>query len=191
MEPLPPPMNTCADRLMSTLLWRTSVPTPIRDRALMAKELCTGKFIVRGVSKNGRPVMYVRVGRENTWDVKGNTMSLVYTMERAVAAMDINTCETICIVDCEGVGIMNAPSTAFITSAVEIMGHHYPRRNGQVFICNVSSVFYMIWNVISLSLSEEAKQKIRILTSDRNEMRLQIGEIRIMHTVAVILCLIS
>jgi hypothetical protein len=102
-------------------------------------------------------------------------MGLIYTMERAISMMDTNTCETISIVDCSGVGMMNAPSTTFIKLAVEVMGRHYPRRNGQVFICNVSSIFYMIWNLVSVTLSDVTKQKVQILTSDREDMRRAIG----------------
>lgn len=143
----------------------------------MRKELMTGKFYVKGLSKNGRPIVYIRIGRENTWDPRGNLMALVYSIERAVSQMGSNTCEMVAIVDCAGVGMMNAPSTAFIKLAIEVMGKHYPRRNGQVFIVNVSSVFYMVWNLISITLTEVTKKKIQILTSDVTEMRTQIGKL--------------
>ena len=174
-DPPAGPWGPAAERVLDTVDWRLSVPMPVKDRPLMRKELMTGKFFVGGLSKNGRPVLYIRIGRENTWDPRGNLLSLVYSIERAIAAMDCNTCEMVAVVDCAGVGMMNAPSTAFIKLAIEVMGKHYPRRNGQVFIVNVSSVFYMVWNLISMTLTEVTKKRIQILTSDTAEMRARIG----------------
>lgn len=174
-----PPANQwgpAAERILETIDWRVSVPLPVSDRSAMKRELATGKFNVRGVSKDGRPILYIRIGRENTWDPRGNLLALVYSLERAVAVMEAGTCEMVAVVDCAGVGMMNAPSTAFIKLAIEVMGKHYPRRNGQVFIVNVSSVFYMVWNLISMTLNEATKKKIQILTSDTAEMREKIGE---------------
>lgn len=168
-------LSCAADRILDSVDWRVSVPMPISDRTLMRKELMTGKFFVSGVSKNGRPLMYIRIGRENTWDPRGNLMALVYSLERAITMMDCNTCEMVAVIDCAGVGMMNAPSTAFLKLAIEVMGKHYPRRNGQVFIVNVSSVFYMVWNLISMTLTEVTKKRIQILTSDTAEMRSIIG----------------
>jgi hypothetical protein len=186
IDPPDAPWKPAAERILETIDWRVSAPLPVVDRALMNKELVTGKFVVNGLSKNGRPVLYIRIGRENTWDPRGNLMSMVYSMERAIGMMECNTSEMIAIVDCAGVGMMNAPSTAFLKLAIEVMGKHYPRRNGQVFIVNVSSVFYMVWNIISLTLSEIAKKKIQILTSDTAEMRAAIGN-AILHSLFIYL----
>jgi phosphatidylinositol transfer protein SFH5 len=162
---------------MDTIHWRRDFSIPILNKELLQRELATGKNYVSGKAKDGRPIVYLLLGKENTWDPVGNTTALVYTLERAVRSMATNVQETICIVDCEGVGMMNAPSTAFLGNIIDILGKHYPRRNGQIFICNVSSVFYFVWNVISLSLSEMTKKKIQILTSDVTEMRRVIGKI--------------
>ena len=151
------------------------MPLPINDRALLTKELETGKMFVKGKSKNGCPVVYIRIGLENTWDANGNLQALIYTLERAIAMMEINICETISVIDCSGVGMMNAPSMGFVKLAIEVLGKHYPRRNGHIFICNVSSIFYMTWNLISMMLSEVTKKKIRILTDDKSEMRTLLG----------------
>lgn len=177
IDPPAAPWKPAAERILETIDWRVSAPMPVRDRSLMAKELRTGKFVVHGLSKNGRPVMYIRIGRENTWDPRGNLMALVYSIERAISLMGSSTNEMVAVVDCAGVGMMNAPSTAFLKLAIEVMGKHYPKRNGQVFIVNVSSVFYMVWNIISLTLTEVTKKKIQIITSDKAEMRSAIGDL--------------
>ena len=175
VDPPSPPAKPTAERIIETIDWRISVPMPIQDRSLISKELATGKFYVNGLSKDGRPVVYLRISRENTWDPRCNLLSLVYTIERAIATMGPNVKEMVAVVDCAGVGMMNAPSTAFVKLAIEVLGKHYPKRNGQIFIVNVSSIFYMIWNIVSLSLTEVTKQKIKILANDPSEMAAIIG----------------
>lgn len=161
---------------METINWRRNFQLPVRNKVLLRRELETGKNFVYGKSKEGRPIVYLFLGKENTWDPTGNTIALVYTLERAIRSMSVNITDTVCMIDCQGLGMMNSPSTTFLGMIIDILGRHYPRRNGQIFICNVSSTFYFIWNVISLSLSDVTKKKIQILTSDVNEMRKVIGK---------------
>lgn len=147
---------------------KSSLPTLIT-------EMETGKNFTLGKSRDGRPIVYVVLSRENTWEPKGNSMALIYSLERAIASMEDSVIETICIVDCGGVGMTNAPAVAFISSLIEILGKHYPRRNGKIFICNVSQIFYFIWNIISVALSDVARAKVIILSDDMEEMRSKIG----------------
>ena len=116
------------------------------------------------------------LGKENTWSADGNTAAVIYTLERAIASMQAQVQEAVYVIDCQGVGLTTAPATAFVAQLISVIGKHYPRRMGQIFICNVSPVFYFIWNVISLSLAEMTVKKIQILTSDIAFMRKQIGK---------------
>ncbi len=168
-----PGVKTTAERIIDTIQWRQSFPLPcgLKAKEILRKELETGKNFTIGSALDGRPIVYILLGEENTWDPVGNSMALIYTLERAVATMTNSVQETVCIVDCAGVGMTNTPSTSFVTMLVDILGKHYPRRNGKIFICNVSSIFYFVWNMISMSLSEVARSKVIILTSDLDEMR--------------------
>jgi len=171
-----PPGRGYADRLKDTIQWRANFPLPVTNYNLLRTELATGKNFTHGKSRDGRPIIYIFVARENTWHADNNVTTLVYTLERAIASMDMNTLETIVIIDCKDITLSNAPSTTFLSLVVDIMGRHLPRRNGQIFVCNVSSMFYFIWNVISAPLSEVAKSKVRILTSDQDLIRNEIGK---------------
>lgn len=175
-QPNFPNGQTIAERIMETIEWRCNFPLPTKNIKLLQTELATGKNFVHGKSKDGRPVVYLIMGRENTWNPEGNTLALVYTLERAIRSMKGTVQDTICIIDCDGVGMMNAPTMGFLSNVIEILGKHYPRRNGQIFICNVSSVFYFLWNAISVTLSDMTKKKIQILTNDKETMRNTLGE---------------
>jgi len=173
-----PGVKTTAERMVETIEWRQSFALPLTKSSypLLRKELKTGKNYTFGKCKLGRPIVYLLLDRENTWDAEGNSIALIYTIERAIATMDNNVQETVYIIDCNNIGFTNGPTSGFVTNLVDIFGKHYPRRNGKIFICNVNSIFYFIWNIISLTLSDVAKSKIVILNSDQNEMRKVIGE---------------
>ena len=120
-------------------------------------------------------MVYLLLGKENTWSADGNTAAVVYTIERAISSMQYQVQDSVYIIDCADVGLTNAPATSFVAQLIGVLGKHYPKRMGQIFICNVSSVFYFVWNVVSLSLAEMTVKKIQILTSDIDEMRTRIG----------------
>jgi hypothetical protein len=180
-QPNFPNGQTIAERIMETIEWRCNFPLPTKNIALLQTELATGKNFVFGKSKDGRPIVYLIIGKENTWNPEGNTLALVYTLERAIRSMKGSVQESICIIDCDGVGMMNAPTMGFLSSVIEILGKHYPRRNGQIFICNVSSVFYFLWNAISVTLSDVTRKKIQILTNDKESMRQSIGNFYVLY----------
>lgn len=171
-----PPGRSYSDRIKDTISWRATFPLPVTNYEVLRTELATAKNFTHGKSRDGRPIIYIFLSRENTWHPENNVMTLVYTLERAIYSMDVNTLETIVIIDCKGMSLSNAPSTTYIAMVVDIMGRHLPRRNGKIFVCNVSSMFYFIWNVISAPLSEVAKSKVCILTSDPELIRTEIGD---------------
>ena len=47
-------------------------------------------------------------------------------------------------------GMMNAPTIQFISETIEVMNKHYPRRMGQLFVINVSSIVFWFWDLISM-----------------------------------------
>eukprot|EP01041_Mallomonas_annulata_P004374 gene4374-8715_t len=167
------PVNgkTVAQRIIDTIQWRSTFPIPVVDRILLCKELCTGKYFVHGRAKSSSPILYIIPAKENTWDVTGNVLSMLYTVERAVQCMDASCLDVVCVIDCKDVGMMNAPKLQFVTELIETMGKHMPRRLGRLFICNVSAVFYFLWNVISKTLSETTRQKIQLLSDSPDEIK--------------------
>lgn len=169
--------KTPGQKIMETISWRVNYPIPCRDKALLRKELITGKQFCLGKAKNGSSVVYLMPAKQNTGrDVEANVISLIYTIERAIQQLPPEVLDIVCIVDCKGVGMMNSPSMAFITNVIDIMGKHMPRRLGQLFVVNVSSVFYLVWNVVSSTLSEMTRNKVKLLTESREEMRAVIGQ---------------
>ena len=84
--------------------------------------------------------------------------------------------ELICLLDAKDLGMMNAPSIQFIGETIEVLSRHYPKRMGQLFVVNVSSIVYFFWDLFSMTLSEVTRKKIQFVTDDKEEMRRRIGE---------------
>lgn len=54
-------------------------------RALLERENATGKIYVRGYDKEGRAMLYLRPGRENTCVLEDQMKHLVWNLEKAIA----------------------------------------------------------------------------------------------------------
>ena len=58
--------------------------------------------------------------------------------------------ELICLIDAKDLGMMNAPAMQFCMETIEVLSKHYPRRMGQLFVINVSSIVFWFWDLISM-----------------------------------------
>ena len=164
------------EAILETMRWRYMMDFPVNNIELLRKELSTSKMFQMGRSLDGKPLLYLFLARENTWDPKANQQTLLYTMERCIKIMPPEKNELICLIDASNLGMMNAPALQFIVETIDILNKHYPRRMGQLFVINVSSIVFWFWDLVSMSLSEVTRKKIQFLTDDKEEMRTRIGE---------------
>ena len=164
------------EAILETMRWRYMTGFPVNNMETLRKELATSKMFQMGHALDGRPLLFLFLARENTWSPKDNQQTLLYTMERCIKTMPPDKNELICLIDAKDLGMMNAPSMQFIVETIDILNKHYPRRMGQLFVINVSSIVFWFWDLISMSLSEVTRKKIQFLTDDKEEMRTRIGE---------------
>ena len=164
------------EAILETLRWRYMTGFPVKNMDVLRKELATSKMFQMGHSLDGRPLLFLFLARENTWNPKDNQLTLLYTMERCIKEMPPDKNELICLIDAKDLGMMNAPAMQFIVETIDILNKHYPRRMGQLFVINVSSIVFWFWDLISMSLSEVTRKKIQFLTDDKEDMRARIGE---------------
>ncbi len=164
------------EAILETMRWRYMTNFPINNMEKLKKELATSKMFQMGHALDGRPLLFLFLARENTWEPKANQQTLLYTMERCIKTMPPDKNELICLIDAKDLGMMNAPAMQFIVETIDILNKHYPRRMGQLFVINVSSIVFWFWDLVSMSLSEVTRKKIQFLTDDKEEMRTRIGE---------------
>eukprot|EP00980_Cylindrotheca_fusiformis_P002730 scaffold629_cov140-Cylindrotheca_fusiformis.AAC.7 len=142
--------------------------------AIIRKENETGKLYVRGHDKDGRAVLYMRPGKENTKDHVNNMRHLVYHMEKAIACSARKGQSRICIViDYDGFKLRHAPPLGTARYTLDVLQHHYPERLHRGYICNPPWIFQGFWKVVYPFIDPVTKQKIRFCTSKKDFEQVQ------------------
>lgn len=129
--------------------------------AILRKENETGKIYVRGYDKDGRALMYMRPGRENTLHENNNMRHLVFQIEKAVACSKKNGHGKICLViDYDGFSISKTPSMSASKRTLQILQQHFCERMYRVYICNPPFVFRSFYSMIKPFVDPVTKQKV-------------------------------
>ena len=105
---------------------------------IIAYENETGKIYVRGYDKQGRAILYLTPGRENSNNELNQMRHLVYHLERAIAATRSKSGrEKVCIViGYEGFKLSNAPPISTTKYTLNILQGMYPERMFRAYICD-------------------------------------------------------
>lgn len=155
--------------LQATLQWRKDfkideMHTNWTDT--LAVENATGKTYVRGYDKLGNPLIVMRPRCENTNKYEGNLKHVVYSMERAVAAMEKTGQEKLCLlIDFEGYSLFNAPPMKTSQDTLSILQNHYPERLHRAYCVRPPTIFYAFYRMISPFIDPVTVQKVAMLTS--------------------------
>lgn len=122
----------------------------------------TGKIYSRGYDRQGRAILYLTPGRENSNDELNNMRHLVYHLERAIACTRRKSGrEKVCIViGYQGFRLSNAPPMSTTRHTLAILQHHYPERMYRAYICDPPLVFRSFWGVIRHFVDPSTLEKI-------------------------------
>ena len=133
---------------------------------VIAQENETGKIYCRGYDKQGRAILYLTPGRENSNDEINNMRHLVYHLERAIACTrQTSGREKICIViGYAGFKLSNAPPMSTVKHTLTILQGHYPERMYRAYICDPPLVFRSFWSIIKHFVDPATLEKIAFCT---------------------------
>jgi len=131
-------------------------------RSILSRENETGKVYARGYDKEGRAILYLTPGMENTKDEIDQMRHLVYQMERAIActAKKSGKEKINIIINFKGFKIRNAPPMSTTRYTVDILQLHYCERLHRSYVCNPPMVFRTFWAMVSPFLDSVTKEKI-------------------------------
>eukprot|EP00027_Filamoeba_sp_ATCC50430_P016083 CAMPEP_0168578540 /NCGR_PEP_ID=MMETSP0413-20121227/21388_1 /TAXON_ID=136452 /ORGANISM="Filamoeba nolandi, Strain NC-AS-23-1" /LENGTH=213 /DNA_ID=CAMNT_0008612395 /DNA_START=357 /DNA_END=998 /DNA_ORIENTATION=- len=154
---------------MGTLKWRREyMPYKIRPEDVELEMNNTGKMYAHGLDKQGRPIMYLKPGNDNTGpehkEVK--VKYLVYCMERAISMMDESKGieKVMWVIDHRGTNAFAGLGMIKIAKEiVDIMQNHYPERLSIAFNCNAPWSLSMFWKMIMPLLEEVTRQKLQFI----------------------------
>ena len=130
------------------------------------KENETGKIYVRGYDKNGRAVLILRPGKENSklgFDELNQMRHLVFFLERAIACTKekSNQEKFVLLVDYSGFSpFVHAPPMSTTKHSIVILQNHYPERMYRVYICNAPMYFRGFWAMVKPFLDQVTRDKL-------------------------------
>ena len=148
-------------RLQDTIEWRRDFRPDCIPPDDVAVEGTSGKQILTGYDREGRPILYLRPGRENTKPSPRQVRYLVWSLERGINLMPPGQ-ESMCIiVDFHGASLATTPSLGTARQVANILQNHYVERLGRAFVCNTPKFVNAFFTALSPFLDPITKDKIR------------------------------
>ena len=134
-------------------------------RDIMLQEEATGKMYVRGYDREGRAVLYMKPGRENTNHEANNMRNLVWNMEKAIAvSQKRGFSKIVVVIDYKGFSMRKAPPLSTSKYTLSIMQDHYPERCERFYLTNPPFIFKAFWAAVKPFVDPHTKQKIVFAT---------------------------
>lgn len=155
--------------LKETIKWREQYkPEQIKWEAV-GKEAETGKiFRANFCDREGRTVLVMRPGAQNTSQLEGQIKYLVYCMENAIMNLPPDQEQMVWLVDFEGwnlsmIPVMTARETA------HVLQDHYPERLAYAILYNPPKIFETFFNVVKPFLDPKTQKKVKFVYPKEEE----------------------
>ena len=165
----------------TTARWRAKTrPERVRWRDVRA-EGATGKQYVAGTDKEGRRVLVMRPGRENSKEHAGNIRFLIYTLERATwrdtpesdpplgSHVEHHREKLVLLIDFTGWTLATAPPMRTSRETLSILQDHFPERLAVAVCYNPPWIFAVFWKAISPFIDPETYRKIRFVNPKKEK----------------------
>ncbi|KAF8346035.1 CRAL-TRIO domain-containing protein [Amanita rubescens] len=148
-------------RLKSTMEWRRDFKPDLIPPEEVKIESVTGKIILNGFDNDGRPILYMRPGRENTETSERQLRHLVWWLERAKDLMPPGQESLVIIVDYKSCTLRTNPSVSVARKVLTILQQHYVETLGRALVVNLPLLLTFFYKGISPFLDPVTRDKMR------------------------------
>ncbi|CAA7265881.1 unnamed protein product [Cyclocybe aegerita] len=148
-------------RIQSTLEWRREYQPDLIPPNEVRIESETGKILINGFDKDGRPIIYMRPGRENTETSPRQLRHLVWCLERAKDLMPPGQESLVIIVDYKSTTLRTNPSISIARKVLHILQQHYVETLGRAIVVNLPMLLNFFYKCISPFLDPVTRDKMR------------------------------
>ncbi|RXW24539.1 hypothetical protein EST38_g1319 [Candolleomyces aberdarensis] len=148
-------------RIKATMEWRREFQPDLISPDEVKIEAETGKIILNGFDKDGRPILYMRPGRENTERSPRQVRHLVWWLERAKDFMPPGQESLVILVDYKSCTLRTNPSISVARKVLSILQQHYVETLGRALIVNLPSILTFFYKGISPFLDPVTRDKMR------------------------------
>ncbi|KAH8110589.1 CRAL/TRIO domain-containing protein [Phellopilus nigrolimitatus] len=154
-------LDDAKKRLNATLEWRREFKPDLIPPDEVRIESETGKIILNGFDKDGRPVIYMRPGRENTSQSPRQLRHLVWCLERAKDLQPPGVESVAIVVDYKSTTLRTNPSIGIARKVLHILQAHYPETLGRGLVVNMPRLLAFFYNGIAPFMDPVTRDKIR------------------------------
>ncbi|KAK0447391.1 CRAL-TRIO domain-containing protein [Desarmillaria tabescens] len=148
-------------RIKATIEWRRDFKPDLIPPDEVKIESETGKIIINGFDKDGRPIIYMRPGRENTESSPRQLRHLVWCLERAKDLMPPGQESLVIIVDYKSTTLRTNPSISIARKVLHILQQHYVETLGRALVVNLPMILNFFYKGISPFLDPVTRDKMR------------------------------
>lgn len=151
-------------RLIDTLLWRRTFG--VYDKLTpehISPENETGKQVILGYDKEGRPCQYLNPGRQNTDASHRQVEHLVFMLERSLELLPPGQETLALLINFKSSsGRSNtSPPLSQAKEVLNILQTHYPERLGKALIINMPFLVVGFFKIIKPLLDPVTKEKLK------------------------------
>ncbi|KAH9854360.1 CRAL/TRIO domain-containing protein [Lenzites betulinus] len=148
-------------RLKGTIEWRRDYKPDLIPPDEVQIESETGKIIINGFDNDGRPIIYMRPGLENTETSPRQLRHLVWCLERAKDLMPPGQESVTIIIDYKSTTLRTSPSVSVGRKVVHLLQNHYVETLGRGIIINLPFLLSFFFKGISPFLDPITREKMR------------------------------
>lgn len=150
--------------LEETLKWRSTFkPEEIRWHEV-AHEGETGKVSRADFhDRDGRTVLIMRPGMQNTTSAADNVRHLVYLLENAILNLQEGQEQMSWLIDFTGFSLNGNVSVRTARDIINILQNHYPERLAVAFLYNPPRIFQAFWKAVKYFLDPKTFQKVKFV----------------------------
>lgn len=148
-------------RLMETLTWRREYGLARFTPEYISPENETGKQVILGFDKNGRPCLYLNPNRQNTTRSDRQLHHLVFMLERCIDLMPPEQEMVALVINFRDTSSGQSVSVGQGREVLKILQGHYPERLGRALISELPWYITTFFKLISPFIDPVTKEKMR------------------------------
>ncbi|KAG8893847.1 hypothetical protein FRB99_001673 [Tulasnella sp. 403] len=148
-------------RIKGTIEWRRQYKPDLISADEVKIENETGKILLNGFDNEGRPIITMHPGRQNTKTSERQILHLIFCLERAIDYMPPGQDSMVILVDYKSATLRSNPSISTANKVLQILQNHYVERLGRAIVTNLPSLLNFFFKGIQPFLDPVTRDKMR------------------------------
>ncbi|KIY50534.1 CRAL/TRIO domain-containing protein [Fistulina hepatica ATCC 64428] len=154
-------LSNAKDRIRKTLEWRRGFKPDLIPPGEVKIESATGKILLSGFDRDGRPIITMYPGNENTKRSPRQVRHLVWWLERAKDLMPPGQESLVIVVDYKTTSLRTNPPINVAREVLKILQDHYVETLGRALVTNLPLILNFFYKGIAPFLDPVTRDKMR------------------------------